>query len=511
MSQTLFELSRTSQIVKEFIDKAEKHLKIVTFRFSAEDFAKILIKKAKEGVKIEIITTPVDNIGDEKLRFKVEEMYEGLQANGVKLLTCPWEVGEPRLTPTSLSGRLTAGIGEKWYSLHLQLLMNEKQALLTSQNLVPEKNLEIYYLSSGPYFLKQTSDKFKMIQDLFFTPVEVDKTTLRGRVVNFLDQATLKNTLEFYNQNKRLKVKHYYAEKLPEANLNKGLFICPFEGRLRGFLNKFIDSGKKFLYFFVETLFDEELIKKLEGKIDLQPDIQVKMITRPPEKVRQSPDKARNMIKQLLSLGVGIGYLSDIQAKFWVNDNWLAVPSGDFNKMNLGYCISKNYWRADTQLILLEDNREQIKLFKSIFEKHFKPIDIGSICRKDIASLFMGLKRYHIASTREAKDYISRLKSSLIIKTERDTRYVMNLAIKLTKIYGKNRMHGIFVVMAILLYYLQRHEQKFEEISEKLEDIVDKSKIRDAINRLMLLGYILKSEDVYRVNVEKLLNFRVVR
>jgi len=507
MSQTRSELSRASQLVAELINNTKERLKIVTFRFSSEEFAKMLAKKASEGVHIEVITTPVDNIANEELRLKVEEMYKRLQAKGVKLLTCPWEVGEPRLTPTSMSGRLTAGIGEKWYSLHLQLFMNEKQALLTSQNLVPEENLEIYYLSSDPYFLKQTSDKFKMIQDLFFTPVEIDKTTLEGRVVNFLDQATLKDTLEFYNQNKRLKVKQYYVKKLPQANLNKGLFICPFEGRLRDFLNKFIDSGKKFLYFFVETLFDEELIKKLEEKINLQPDIQVKMITRPPEKVRQSPDKARNMIKQLLSLGVGIGYLLDIQAKFWVNDNWLAVPSGDFNKMNLGYYISKNYWRADTQLVLLDDNREQIKLFKGVFEEHFKPIDIGNICRKDIDSLFTGLrKRYHVVSTREAKDYISRLKSSLIIKTERDVRYVMNLAVKLAKIHDKKRIEGVFVAMAILLYYLQRREHKFEEISEKLEDVVDKSKIRDAINRLMLLGYILKSEDVYRVNVEKLLH-----
>jgi hypothetical protein len=467
----------------------------------------MLIKKAKEGVDIEIITTPVDNIGDEKLRSKVEEMYKDLQVNGVKLLTCPWEVGEPRLTPTSVSGRLVAGIGEKWYSLHLQLFMNKKQVLLTSQNLVPEENLEIYYLSSDPYFLKQASDKFKMIRDLFFTSIKVDETTLKGRVVNFLDEAMLKDTLDVYNQNKRLNVKHYYVKKLPQANLDNGLFICPFEGRLREFLNKFIDSGQKFLYFFVETLFDEELIKKLEEKINLQPDIQIKLITRPPEKVRQSPHKARDMIKQLLSLGVSVGYLLDIQAKFWVNDNWLAVPSGDFNKINLGYYISKDYWRADTQMVLLDDNWEQIKLFKDIFEHHFNPIDIGSICRKDIDSLFTGIrKRYHVVSTREAKDYISRLKSSLIIKTERDVRYVMNLAVKLTKIHGKERIQGIFVVMAILLYYLQRHEHKFEEISEKLEDVVDRSKIRDAINRLMSLEYILKSEDVYRVNVEKLLH-----
>ncbi len=84
----------------------------------------------------------------------------------------------------------------------------------------------------------------------------------------------------------------------------------------------------------------------------------------------------------------------------------------------------------------------------------------------------------------------------------------MNLAVGLTENYSTNRMQGIFVVMAILLYYLQRREHKLEEIVEKLEDVVDKSTIHDAINRLMLSGYIQKSEDVYRVNVKKLLNLK---
>jgi hypothetical protein len=506
MSLTFSELSKTSRLVTEFIKNTKNFLKIITFRFSSEDFANMLIDKTKAGVDIEIITTPADNIGKQDLRSKVEEMYKRLQANGVRLLTCPWEVGEPRLTPTSMSGRLAAGIGEKWYSLHLQLFINEKQTLLTSQNLVPEENLEIYYLSSEPYLLRQSLDKFNLIKDLFFTPVRVDNTVLQGRLVDFLDKAMLKDTLDFFNQNKRLKVKHYYVGQLPEAHLRKGLFLCPFEGRLREFFEKFVDAGQSFLYFFVEGFFDEESIKKFDEKINLQPDIQVKIITRPPQRIRQAPHKARNMIKQLLSLGVGIGYLLDIQAKFWVSDNWLAIPSGDFNRINLGYYTSKNYWRADTQLLFLDDNPEQIKIFKAMFEQHFKPIDIGSICRKDIDSLFAGLrKRYNLVGTREAKDYISRLKSSLIIKTEKDVRYVMNLAVRLTKIYNKKRIEGIFVVMAIVLYYLQRREHKFEEISEKLENIADKSKISDAINRLLLLGFILKIEDVYRVNVEKLL------
>jgi hypothetical protein len=219
-SQTFSELSRDSQLLKEFISNTKKQLKIVTFRFSSEDFVKMLIEKAKEGVNIEVITTPADNIKEEQLRLKIEEMYSHLQANGVKILTCLWEVGEPRLTSTSMSGRLAGGIGEKWYSLHLQLLMNENNVLLTSKNLVQEKNLEIYYRTSDPYLMKQTSNKFKVIHDLFFTTIDVDKTPLKGRIVNFLDQKILKDTLDFYTKTKRLKVKHYYVAKLPQANLN---------------------------------------------------------------------------------------------------------------------------------------------------------------------------------------------------------------------------------------------------------------------------------------------------
>jgi hypothetical protein len=510
MIQTLSELSKTSELVHDFINSSEKFLKIITFRFSSKQFADMFIDKAKKGITVEIITTPADNIAEEDLRTEVEKMYGLLQESGVKLSTCPWEVGEPRLTPTSLSGELAAGIGEKWYSLHFQLFLNDKHALLTSQNLVPEKTLEVYYLSSNPHFLKETADKFKLVNELFFTPVKVEVNnatyTLPGKLTDFLDELTLKDTIDLFVKSKRYKVKHYSINKLPQVNLTKGLFICPFEGRLREFLYKFIDSGEVFLYFFVETFFDEDLIRKIEEKIHLQPKIKIKIITRPPQKVRQAPAKARNMINQILSLGVGVGFLPDIQAKFWVNDKWLAIPSGDFNKMNLGYQTSKNYWRADTQLLLLDNDEEQVKMFKNIFEEQFEAMDIGSICINDVKPLFSVLKkRYSVRSTAEAIKYISRLKSSLAIRTEEDIRYVINLSVKLTKSYGKQKIEGIFALMAIILYYLQRREHKFEEILEKLENIAEKSNVVDAVNRLLMSGYILKSQDVYRVNVQRLI------
>jgi hypothetical protein len=509
MSQTFSEVSRTSKLIKKLIENANRFLKIVTFRFTSEDFAKMLITKAKTGVDVEVITTPADNIAGEDMRVRVQKMYEELKQKGVRLLLCPWEVGEPRLTPTSLSGRLAAGIGEKWYSLHLQLLASEKQALVTSQNLVPEENLEVYYLSSDHEFLKQALEKIDTIKGLFFTPVKVDDKTLQGKVIRFLDKTMLQDTLDFLDDSGRLNVKHFWLKQFPQANLKKGIFICPFEGRLRQFLYRFIDSAEVFLYFFVETFFDEDLIRKLEERIDASKEIKIRVITSPVERIRQAPQKARNMIKQLLSLGIDVGYLPNIQGKFWVSDKWLAIPSGDFNKMNLGHGRGKNYWRADAQLLLLDDNEEQIKLWKNMFEQYFEPLDIGTIYKKDVDSLFRRLtKRHKIVSSAEAKNYIARLKSSLIIKTEKDVKYVINLAISLTKLHKKKKVEGIFVAMAIVLYYLQRREHKLDEIVEKLENIADRHKVTEAVSRLQFLNFILKSEDIYRVNVEKILHVK---
>lgn len=499
-------LSKDSQLLEEIIKNSEKFLKIVTFRFFSEDFANILIKKAKSGVDVEVITTPADSVAKEEMRPQVERMYKTLRDKNVKLFTCSWEAGEPRLTSTSMSGRLAAGIGEKWYSIHLQLIVNEKQALITSKNLTSDRNLDIYFLNSTPQFVKLALDKFGKIKEIFFEPVKLKNITITGKIINFLDEEILKETINLFDQSKRLNVKHYNLRKLPDANLKNGIFICPFEGRLRDFLYKFIDSSNSFLYFFVETFFDEALVEKLEEKINAFPDIKIKIITSPPERIRQNRPKARNLINQVLSLGINVGYLPDIQAKFWVSDKWLAVPSGDFNKMNLGHKSGKNYWKADTQLILLDNDEDLVRSFKNLFEQYFEPIDIGSISIKDVKSLFVRLtKRHRMQSTDEAKNYVARLKSSLIIKTEKDTKYVIDLAIRLAKFHGKRKVEGLFAIMAIILYYLQRREHKLQEIIEKLENVTDESKIKDAITRLQFQGFIMKSEDMYRVNVKKIL------
>jgi hypothetical protein len=502
-----YELSEDSHLLYEVIKNSQQFLKIVTFRFFSRDFATALIERANNHVDVEVITTPADNVAKEELRPEIEGMYAMLNIKGVKILPCPWEAGEPRLTPTSVSGTQTGGMGEKWYSVHLQLIVNEKQALITSKNLTSDKNLDIYFLNSSPDFVKLALEKIETIKEICFRQVKVHGITIEGKAVEFLDEGTLKETIDLFKQTKRLKIEHYYVKKLPDATLNKGIYVCPFEGRLRGFLYEFIDSSKSSLYFFLETFFDEDVVYKLQDKIRANPKMDIRIITRSPEEIKQNRQKARNYISQVLSSDIEVSYLPNIQAKFWVSDRWLAIPSGDFNKINLGSKDGKDLWKEDTQLILLDDNQCQIKEFKELFLHYFEPIDIGSVHMKDVTSLFARLTRpQRMKSSDEAKNYIARLKSSLIIRTEKDVEYVMNLAIMLARKHGKRKVEGIFALMAIILYYLQRREQKSEEIVERLEDITDENNTKEAIARLVYLDFVVKSEDVYRVNVKKLVD-----
>jgi hypothetical protein len=174
LTNTLCTLSRSSQAIKEVISNSKKFLKIVTFRFDSKEFAEMLMAKAKSNVDVEVITTPPDNVAKDELRPLVETMYKELENNAVKMRLCLWEAGEPRLTTTSMSGKQSAGIGEKWYSLHMQILVNESEALITSRPLTADNTVDIYYLSSETNFINNALKKIEAIRRLFFKPKKIE-------------------------------------------------------------------------------------------------------------------------------------------------------------------------------------------------------------------------------------------------------------------------------------------------------------------------------------------------
>jgi hypothetical protein len=269
---------------------------------------------------------------------------------------------------------------------------------------------------------------------------------------------------------------------------------------MRDFLYDFIDSANDYVYFFLETFFDEELVGKLQEKIASKPSISIKIITCPPERIRQSPQKARELISQVLSLGIQIGNQPNIQAKFWVSDKWLAISSGDFNRMNLGHSTSSRYWKADTQLLLLENSQDLIAQMKRMFEEKFSPIDQGKICAKSVIVLLKRMaKQNNLSGSTDAGKYLSRFKSALMIKTEQDVRCVIDTAVKLAKLDGKRRLEGVYMLMAIIIYYIQRREHRLDEIVEKLEGVESKSEIEKMVIRMEQRGQLVKSGEIYRI------------
>jgi len=238
----------------------------------------------------------------------------------------------------------------------------------------------------------------------------------------------------------------------------------------------------------------------LQQKIAQNPNIIIKIMTCPPEKIRQSPQKAKSIVVQLLSLGIKIGNESNIQAKFWLSDKWLAISSGDFNRMNLGHHTSGLHWKADSQLLLLDDNPCLIRDMKSVFEKEFNPIDAGKISSKDVITLIKQMaNNNNLKRSEDACAYLARFKTALLIKTEQDARTVAETAIKLAKADGKIKLEGPYILMAIIIYYLQRREHRLSEIVETLSAVEVESQICKVIVQMEQRHRLVKSGDVYRI------------
>jgi CRISPR/Cas system CSM-associated protein Csm2 small subunit len=205
-------------------------------------------------------------------------------------------------------------------------------------------------------------------------------------------------------------------------------------------------------------------------------------------------------VSQVLSSNIEFGIKDNIQAKFWISDKWFAVSSGDFNRMNLGHSKTSRYWKSDTQLLLLENDKNIIDQMKKTFEETFQPIDQGNICATDAQVLLTRIAKHnHLGGSADACRYLARFKSALLIKNEQDVRYVLDTAVELAKNDGKRRIEGIYMLMAIIIYNIQRREQTLDEIVEKLDGVESKLETEKTVRWMEKRGQLVKSGDVFRI------------
>ncbi|MGQ4876158.1 MAG: phospholipase D-like domain-containing protein [Promethearchaeia archaeon] len=498
-----FLFTNQKEVILKVLEEARRFINIIAFQFTSEIFINKLIEKSKSGVNIELITLPEDSYKKSEERNKIKEYFRKLTLNGIKIYFCDWEVGDPSLTTTSMSGTMKEGGGDKWYSLHGKLIITGKKAIISSLNFIDKNLHESYLILDDDAEINQFLAKYEKFKKLFINKSKIED--INGKLIEVLDELNKQAIIEDYKKINRKLVKQYPLELSPEGIIKNGLYIAPFEGRLRDILYKLIDNSKEFLYLTSERLFDVKLINKIGNKILNQDNIDLKILTGPPQIIRQNIQKAIEQFRQINVFGGEIRALQDLHAKFWLNEKYLIISSANLTKMNLGFKKAKNFWRSNTEFYYITYNVDIINSAKEKFLEVFKkgkPIEEVLVQPEKIKKYF-GLFDY--GSKEEAKIMLSKFLLKFTINSEQNIIKITKYAVKIARNESKRYVNKNHIIMGGLLLILQESSSTFREIKKKLIDICTEDDLIINLKSLEHKKFIKQENEKYLINVEMLL------
>jgi len=502
-----FLFTKNRNYLINLIKDAEKFIKIVAFQFTSKEFINLLIEKARLGLEIELITLPEDSYSKQEERKKITEFYKSLRENNIRLYLCDWEVGDPSLTSTSMSGELKEGGGDKWYSLHGKLIITDKNAVIMSFNFIEQNLLESFLIFNNEKEIREFDSKFKKVKKMFINRSKFDK--IYGSLIENLDKNTQKSLVDNYNKTKRKLVKDYPPEITPEKEISTGLFISPFEGRLRNLLYEFIELSEEFIYIVSERLFDDDFVKFIGKNIINNENINLKILTSPPQMVRQNIQKARQQFRQIKVFGGDIKAIENLHAKFWVNDKFLILTSANLTKMNLGFRKSNNFWRANTEFFYIENNQEIIANVKKTFERVYQNAkNIQEVLGKSTKAKSKAKEYFDLFekySKKEAKIVFGKFRLKFTIDAEKNLIKIAKYASILANKDKSRYIDKNHVIEGGILLFLQKRSSTLRELQISLDEICTTDEIKQNINALIRRNYIEKENENYRINIEKLL------
>jgi len=505
-----FLIEKNKEIIKDLIKNAKKFIKIINFQFSSSEIFNILKEKSKKGIDIEIITLPSDSYKKIEDRKKIINEYKELKNYGIKIFENIWEIGDPSLSTTSLSGAISEGGGDKWYSLHGKMLFTEKIALIMSANFTDENLYEVYLKYDSDELITEFSEKYQFLKNLNIIPVNVgNNLKIPGNLFLEFNENIKNSLIENFTSQNRLIIKEYPENIAPIKDLTKGLKITPFDGRARIFLNKMIDEAEDFIYLLSERLFDDELVKKLSKKL-LNNNISIKILTGPPNVVRQNVEKARLFFRNIAAYGGQVRSLDNFHAKCWLTDKWLMVGSPNITKMNLGIRKSGNFWRSNTEILFFENDKNLILDAKQKIDSLF---EFGNTVMEILANSNQALqdsKKYFdifdFPSRREAKSMFAKIKLKFKINNEKTLISIARYASKLAQKFDKRFIQQDHIIMGTILTLLKDRSNTFLNMYEKFKDIIPKDSFQMCLYNLLEIKLIEKCEDLYKLNIDTLLN-----
>lgn len=495
----IFEFSTNviERIISE-LNHAEEFIRIAVFQIHDPQVFSVLNNKLNEGVRVEIITLPYDSI-NEDIQVEVTNLFQNIEKNGAILYFCKWNVGDPERTTTAVG---------RWYSFHGKFIVTDKSAISLSANFTQSQELDaVLIFGNESEKINEYNRKFEELLDLFITENSGYNGTIQQKMMN-LDDNPLLFELPRVIETKTHRnhwIRHYPSPLCPENTpVEDRLYLAPFDCRGRDFLISVISSASEFAYISAESFTDPEfssfLIKmRLKG-------LDIRILSGATSMDFQ--DRMNNMVRELLSQDIGIRTIEDIHAKLIITDKYLVVSSINLNRMNLGFHITKKYWRENTESISVCSDVGIIGQAKTQFlDIYNRSNDIKNKIAEKIESLVgdMLTSKFDLRSRQEVKMLFARLIIRKEIEVKKFVLEIGKITHNLMKVFNRKMVEKDDFVSALILYYLSERKHDYNDLNDKLNILNTEINLNELLRRLLDKNLIERAGDFYKIKLDSLL------
>lgn len=487
------------KIIEE-IQQAEKYVRIAMFQIHHEDIFRALNDKLDQGLEVEIFTLPYDSI-NEDIRQQVESRFKELEKKGAKIYFDKWNVGDPSRTTTAVG---------RWYSFHGKFLVTEKSAIGLSANFTQSQELDAVLIFRGDQRkIKEFNEKFDDLLTMFFIKDNGFNGKVRRKITEVVGEETgkifeLPENVELKHKNHW--IRHYPVEICQSIIAEEKLYITPFDCKGRDLITRLIENAEAYVYVSAESFTDLEFSDFLVN-LSISKDIEIKILSG--TRSMDFTDRINNMFRDLLAQEIDIKTTDeDLHAKLILTDKVVAVSSVNLNKINLGFNVTRRYWRENTESILVCKNPETIRFAKEKYLKVFNECydvrdKLSEKLERIVQSIFS--KTFNLRSRSDVKSLFAKFILKKQVDVRKLTIKIGRITKKLMDYYKRTMVEKQDFISAIVLYYLSERKHDYDQLKEKINEVDSKINLEAIVSALKFAGLIEQEDDYYKINVEALI------
>jgi len=498
----IFEFSNNviDKVLKE-IESAEVFIKIAVFQIHLDRLFDLLEQKADAGLEIDILTLPYDSIND-PVRDDVSSRLNHLSDVGVNLHFCKWNVGDPERTTTAIG---------RWYSFHGKFIVTDKSAIALSANFTRDNELDASIIIKNEHILIDNFvSKFNELLELFVTEHEGYEGTIRSKITNsdlnnidaVFDLPSVIQTTTHQN----FWIKHYPSTLCPdEIEIEEKLYAVPFDIKGRNIYEKILNSAESYIYISAESFTDQNFSSFLR-QLKFAKSIDICLLVGFTS--MDFSDRIQKMFRELIADDIDLYSLEDnLHAKLIITDKHLLIGSINLNKMNLGFNLTRKFWRENTETFFVTTSNALIQTARTKFENQINnsirmEVKLAEKVQGEVTKILN--KSFNVSTKKEVKVLFSKFVLMKEIDVKRDLTKLIRITKKIMILYEVRVANKDTFVKAIILFYLQDRKHTRQEIEDKLNKLEPINNLDTLLEELVNSGLIEIEEDYYKINIEAL-------